>query len=79
VSLLDRLRRLFPRRDRLVPVAEFPGLDPAEAAWVRLEEAGIPATVEKEPGYLGGTPKVRIYTEQSHADEAQRLIADLVQ
>jgi hypothetical protein len=63
----------------LVPIAEFPGLDPAEAAWARLEEAGIPATIERQPGYLGAVPLVRIYAPQSRSPEAQRLIADLVE
>lgn len=78
MSLLDRLRARFPKRDRLIPIAEFPGLDPAESAWERLEAAGIPASIESEPGYLGATPVVRIYTHESRAPEAQRLIADLV-
>lgn len=78
MSLFERFRSRFPKRDRLVPIAEFPGLEPAESAWERLEAAGIPATVESEPGYLGATPVVRIYTHASRASEAQRLIADLV-
>lgn len=78
MSLLERLRSRFPKRDRLVPIAEFPGLGPAESAWDRLEDAGIPSTIETEPGYLGATPLVRIYTHASRAPEAQRLIADLV-
>lgn len=69
--------RLLPR-DRVVPVAEFADVASAEPAWERLEEAGIPATIEKDPGYLGGEPVVRVYTQRSRSAEAQRLIADLV-
>lgn len=73
MSWLDRFRR-----PRLVPIAEFADRSVAETAWGRLEEAGIPATVEADPGALGGPVLTRILVEQPHIAESQRLIADLV-
>jgi hypothetical protein len=73
VSWLDRFRR-----PRLVSIAEFADRSVAETAWGRLEEAGIPATVEGDPGALGGPVLTRLLVEEPHIAEAQRLIADLV-
>lgn len=64
--------------DKLVPIAEIPDRDRAEEAWVRLNDADIPANVETDPGPLGGNPTTRVYVARRHADQAQRLIADLV-
>jgi len=73
VSWLDRFRR-----PRLVPIAELADRATAEAAWERLEAAGIPATVESDPAMLGGRPVTRVFVETPQVDAAQRLIADLV-
>ncbi len=70
-------RRWF-RRPRLVAIAEFAERSRAEEAWGRLEEAGIPASVEQDPALLGGPAITRVLVEAPHVDEAQRLIADLV-
>lgn len=75
---LARIRERLLPRDRVVPIAEFADVASAEPAWERLEAAGIPATIERDPGYLGGRPLVRVYTHRSRSAEAQRLIADLV-
>jgi len=66
------------RRPRLVPVAEFADRGAAEEAWGRLEEAGIPASVETDPALLGGRVVMRILVEAPRTDAAQRIIADLV-
>lgn len=70
---LDRFRG-----PRLVPIAELEERATAEAAWSRLEEAGIPATVETDPAMLGGPVVTRVFVETPNVQEAQRLIADLV-
>jgi hypothetical protein len=63
----------------LVPIAEFANAAAADAAWVRLEEAGIPASVVTEPPALGGPGVTRVSVEARYADEAQRLIRDLIE
>lgn len=73
MSWLDRFRR-----PRLVSIAEFAERSAAEEAWGRLEEAGIPATVERDPGALGGPVLTRLLVEQPHIARAQATIADLV-
>lgn len=73
MSWLDRFRR-----PRLVPIAEFADRSVAEDAWARLEGAGIPATVERDPGALGGPALTRILVERPDVSDAQRTIADLV-
>lgn len=73
MSWLDRFRR-----PRLVPIAEFGGRATAEAAWTRLEVAGIPATVETDPAMFGGSVVTRVFVEAPNVEAAQRLIADLV-
>lgn len=73
MSWLDRFRR-----PRLVPIAELAERTRAEAAWARLEEAGIPANVETDPAMLGGPVVTRVFVEAPNVEEAQRLIADLV-
>ncbi len=61
-----------------MPVAELKERATAEAAWSRLEEAGIPATVETDPAMLGGAVVTRVFVEAPNVEAAQRLIADLV-
>jgi hypothetical protein len=67
------------RRPRLVPIAEFADRATAEEAWGALEEAGIPASVEGDPGALGGPILTRILVEQPDVERAQRLIAGFVE
>lgn len=64
--------------DDLVAAALFAHLDPAEQAWGRLIDAEIPASVITEPGIMGAYYH-RVMVERQHLDEAQRLIADLVE
>lgn len=66
------------RRPRLVPIAEFSDRALAAQAWSRLQDAQIPASVDSDPGLLGGRPVNRLMVETPHVDAAQRLIADLV-
>jgi hypothetical protein len=66
------------RKPRLVPIAELADRAVAETAWVRLEEAGIPATVESDPAMLGGPVVTRVFVEAPNVPAAQRLVADLV-
>lgn len=66
------------RRPRLVPVAEFGDRSRAEQAWSRLQDADIPASVDSDPGLLGSAAVTRLMVEAPRAEEAQRLIADLV-
>ena len=67
------------RRDaRLVPVAAFADRDAADEAWSALDDAGVPASVVSEPSTLGSAPVTRVYVARVHADEAQRLIAQIV-
>jgi len=61
-----------------VPIAEFVNSASADEAWSRLEQAGIPASLETEPGMLGGAVVTRVVVEAPNVDEAQRLIADLI-
>jgi hypothetical protein len=70
---------LSRRNDRLVPIAEFATTAAADAAWVRLEEAGIPASVVTEPPVLGGPGVTRVYVAAARAQEAQRLLTDLIE
>ncbi len=72
--------RLFGwlRRPRLVPVAEFDDRSRAEEAWSRLQDADIPASVDSDPGLLGGAAVTRLMVEAPRVADAQRLIADLV-
>ncbi len=66
------------RRPRLVPIAEFSNRKLAAAAWSRLQEAEIPASIDADPGLLGGRAVNRIMVEAPHVEAAQRLIVDLV-
>ena len=66
------------RRPRLVPVAELADRDAVDAAWGRLQDAGIPASVDTDPGLLGGPSVTRLMVEAGNVEEAQRLIADLI-
>jgi hypothetical protein len=73
LSWLDWLRR-----PRLVPIAELADQSVADAAWERLQVAGIPASVETDPGMLGEPVVTRILVERPQVESAQRAIADLV-
>ncbi len=73
MSWFDRFRR-----PRLVPIGEFADRTTAEEAWSRLDAAGIPATVEHDPGALGGKVLTRVLVEQPRVLAAQRTIADLI-
>jgi ABC-type hemin transport system ATPase subunit len=63
--------------DDLVAAALFTDRAVAEEAWGRLLEADIPASVITEPGMVGAY-RLNVMVERKHLDEAQRLIADLV-
>jgi len=64
--------------DDLVVAALFTDRDVADEAWGRLVEADIPASVITEPGMVGAY-RLNVMVERRDLDEAQRLIADLVQ
>ena len=66
------------REDRLVPIAEFDQPASADAAWVRLEEAGIPASVVTDKALFGSPEVTRLYVESPNVEAAQQAIADLV-
>ncbi len=66
------------REDTLVPVAEFAVRELAEDTWAMLSDAGIPASVVRDPGALGTTPVTRVLVARRDAAEAQRLIAESV-
>ena len=66
------------RRPRLVPVAEFEDRDRASEAWSRLQDAGIAASLDADPGLLGSRPVTRVMVEEPYVPAAQQLIADLV-
>lgn len=61
-----------------MPIAEFADPATADEAWVRLEDAGIPAGVVTDPAVLGATSTTRVYVASRHVEAAQQLIADLV-
>ena len=63
--------------DELVAAALFTDRDLADEAWGRLVEADIPASVITEPGMVGAY-RLDVMVERRDLDEAQRLIADLV-
>jgi len=67
-----------PRRDQLVPIAEFADRAVAEQAWSLLEAADIPANVLTDPGPFGASVVHRVEVPRRAADQAQRLIAHLV-
>jgi hypothetical protein len=64
------------RRGRLIPVAEFEDRDRAEEVWGWLQDAGVPAVVESDPGALGGPVLTRILVEKDAVEVAQRVITD---
>ena len=64
--------------DDLVAAALFTDRDVADEAWGRLVEADIPASVMTEPGMVGAY-RLNVMVERKDLDEAQRLIADLVE
>lgn len=66
------------RRDQLVPIAEFADRAVAEQAWSLLEAADIPANVLTDPGPFGAAVVHRVEVPRQAADQAQRLIAHLV-
>ena len=67
------------RRDaRLVPVAEFKDRDTADEAWLVLEDAGVPSSVVSEPVTLGSAPVTRVYVAKIQVEEAQQIIAGIV-
>ncbi|CAN5468427.1 hypothetical protein BH24ACT7_BH24ACT7_26150 [soil metagenome] len=66
------------RRGRLVPVAEFADRAVAETAWERLQDEEIPAVLESDPGALGGRAVTRVMVETDRAEQAQRVLADLL-
>ena len=65
------------KQDELVAAALFTDPDLADEAWGRLIDADIPASVITEPGMVGAY-RLDVMVERRHLDEAQRLIADLV-
>ena len=67
------------RRDaRLVPIAEFEDRGRAHEAWALLDDAGVPASVVSDPATLGSVPVTRIYVASAHVEQAQGLIAEIV-
>ena len=64
--------------DDLVAAALFTDRGVADEAWGRLVEADIPASVITEPGMVGAY-RLNVMVERKDLDEAQRLIADLVE
>jgi hypothetical protein len=66
------------RRPRLVSVLELVDREAVEEAWGRLQDAGIPAFVDGDPGLMGGPVVSRLMVEANYADASQRLIADIV-
>ncbi|HSF84067.1 MAG TPA: hypothetical protein VLG28_00195 [Acidimicrobiia bacterium] len=66
------------RRPRLVPIAEFDDADRAGQAWTLLHDAGIPASIDTDPGALG-TPRVsRVMVEEPNIAAAQQVVAALL-
>ena len=64
--------------DDLVAAALFTDRDVADEAWGRLVEADIPASVMTEPGMVGAY-RLNVMVERKDLDEAQHLMADLVE
>jgi hypothetical protein len=65
------------RPDDLVAAALFDARDPADEAWGRLSDAGIPASVITEPGMVGAY-RLSVMVHREHLEEAQALLVDLV-
>ncbi len=63
--------------DDLVAAALFTDRYVADEAWGRLMDADIPASVITEPGMVGAY-RLNVMVYRKDLDEAQRLIADLV-
>jgi hypothetical protein len=68
----------MPDPGKLVAAALFEDRGVADEAWGRLAEADIPASVITEPGIMGAY-QLKVMVRREHLDEAQRLIADLVE
>ena len=64
--------------EQLVAAALFEDRDRADEAWGRLAEADIPASVITEPGMVGAY-RLNVMVHRENLDEAQRVIADLVE
>jgi hypothetical protein len=62
-------------KPRLVPIAEFADPIAADAAWVALEEAGIPASVVTDPAQFGTPDVTRVYVESPDVEAAQAIVA----
>jgi hypothetical protein len=69
---------MMAKPDDLVAAALFTDRDVADEAWGRLVEADIPASVMTEPGMVGAY-RLNVMVERKDLDEAQHLIADLVE
>ena len=65
------------RPDDLVAAALFDDRERADAAWGRLVDADIPASVITEPGIMGAF-YYRVMVHRENLDAAQAEIADLV-
>ena len=65
-------------REQLVAAALFDDRDLADQAWGRLSEADIPAAVITEPGIMGAY-RLNVMVHREDLEEAQRLIADLIE
>lgn len=64
------------RRPRLVSVAVFADRAAAEEAWALLQDAGIPASVETDPGALGSPVVSRIMVEEPDVARAQQAMSE---
>jgi len=87
MSFFSRVFRMYRPTDESEP-------DPSEVVWVAtvalwqaplmvhgLEEQRIRATIAESSsrrGIVGGFPAARIYVEQRHRSDAERIITDLI-
>jgi hypothetical protein len=75
MELHRRSRRLMSILGESASAAMFETRDQAESAWEILTEAGIPATVVTDPGYLGKY-SVSLEVEREDLDRAIAVLKE---
>lgn len=62
-----------------ISAAMFDEREPAEEAWALLNDAGIPSAVITDPGPFGAPFRVHVMVDREDLDDAQRVIAPVVE
>ena len=62
-----------------ISAAMFDEREPAEEAWALLNDVGIPSAVITDPGPFGAPFRVHVMVDRKDLDDAQRVIAPIVE